>query len=163
LRRRSEFFRNIFLDRFIARQYSAARFRDLKEADPPNSSNDLPQQSASHTSSGLSNSLCSILNRSFRPGKRIFLMNSQRVILCSSVSASSRNRISLLAKIIPILVFVLTSVPRSFAQSCPTVPTGSHTISASVSNSITGIGLAEGAVFPTGGTLRLDAHATTSG
>src|SRR5262249_47203831 len=90
-------------------------------------------------------------------------MNSHRAILCSRVSPSSRNRICLLAKIIPILVFVLTSVPRSFAQSCPTVPTGSHTISASVSNSVTGIGLAEGAVFPTGGTLRLDAHATTSG
>ncbi|PYS73981.1 MAG: hypothetical protein DMF69_03265 [Acidobacteria bacterium] len=49
------------------------------------------------------------------------------------------------------------------AQSCPTSGNGSHTIMASISNNSSSVALPENAIFQTGGTLRIDATATTSG
>src|SRR5436190_15733886 len=63
------------------------------------------------------------------------------------------------------ILFGLLLIPGTVtqAQSCPTSGNGSHTIMASISNNSTSVALPENAIFQTGGTLRIDATATTSG
>src|SRR6267142_4934249 len=66
-------------------------------------------------------------------------------------------------RIFLVLFVIVIATASLHAQSCPTQGTGSHTISADISNTSTGLGIAEGGVFPVGATFRIDGLATTGG
>src|SRR5262249_54992195 len=87
---------------------------------------------------------------------KYFTMNTDLPKRSIFITAPCFTMISLLV----LFTFLLAGTAQA---QCPTNGGGSHSISASLSNSATGNAIPAGAIFPLGSSIRIDALAMTQG